>query len=334
MKRPASKTSDVLVLTNFPRFPEQWRTSSGVSGRAIMVRTAWDYFKRSREADLVIVNCDPPLTMKLAALYLLFPLRRRPILAHDVVLRIPRNWKAKLLMPLKRFLLGRVEHFTLHFKMLDGYRQHWNIDESRASYLPFKPNIRYKLDYRVGPDGDYVLCFGRSERDYDTFFEAMQRVPEIPGAIPKPDFAQFRQHTSRFTWDPSKLPPNVRILEDDGTLPSLLRIMEKAKLVALPIVKNRIAPSGIGTYLNAMLLGKCVVISEGIAASDVLTNGEALLVPPEDPAALAETIRRVWNDDDLRLRTAERGRLYSEACGGEPELRQRVLDRAVEKLLA
>jgi hypothetical protein len=34
----------------------------------------------------------------------------------------------------------------------------------------------------------------------------------------------------------------------------------------------------------------------------------------------------------LRLRTAEAGRLYAESCGGEPELRQRVLDRALEKL--
>jgi glycosyltransferase involved in cell wall biosynthesis len=80
-----------------------------------------------------------------------------------------------------------------------------------------------------------------------------------------------------------------------------------------------------------MLMEKCVVISEGPAASDVLKD-EALMVPPEDPDALANMIRRVWEDDDLRCRTARAGRRYSESCGGEPELRQRVLDRAIEKL--
>jgi len=70
-----------------------------------------------------------------------------------------------------------------------------------------------------------------------------------------------------------------------------------------------------------------------VATTDVLTHGEALLVDPEDPGALAAMIRRAWNDDALRLQTAETGRRYSESCGGEPELRQRVLDRALEKLL-
>jgi glycosyltransferase involved in cell wall biosynthesis len=81
-----------------------------------------------------------------------------------------------------------------------------------------------------------------------------------------------------------------------------------------------------------MVMGKGVIASEGVGTSDVLLNGEALLVAPEDPDALADTIRRAWEDRELRERTAEVGRQYAEACGGEPELRQRVLDRALENL--
>ena len=72
-------------------------------------------------------------------------------------------------------------------------------------------------------------------------------------------------------------------------------------------------------------------MSTGPATSDVLTE-EALMTPPEDPEALAKMIRRAWSDGELRERTAEAGKRYSESCGGEPELRQRVLDRALEKL--
>jgi glycosyltransferase involved in cell wall biosynthesis len=79
-----------------------------------------------------------------------------------------------------------------------------------------------------------------------------------------------------------------------------------------------------------MLMGKCVITTHGPTTSDVLLGGEALLVAPEDPAALAAMIRRAWDDRQLRERTAEIGRGYAEACGGEPELLQRVLDRAVE----
>jgi len=323
----------MLILTNFLRFPETWTASSGLSGRALMLKKAGQFLQHSREAGLVIINCDVELALKLSALYLLFPWRRRPILGHDIVLRRPMTAWARFVTVFKRFLLSRIDHFSLHFTNLEGYQRYWGIGPSRASYLPSKPNIRYRYDYKVGPDGEYILCFGRSERDYDSFFEAMELLPDLPGAIPPPHIAQFRRHATRFSRSLDALPKNVRVLEDDGSVLSLIHIIEKAKLVILPIVASRIAPSGIGTYLNAMLMGKCVITSHGVATTDVLTHGEALLVEPENPRALADMIQRAWSDDELRLRTAETGRLYAESCGGEPELRQRVLDRAIERLI-
>lgn len=322
----------MLILTNFLRFPAKWTTSSGVSGEALMLKKPWDFLKHSRRADLVIINCDVELTLWLSAYYLLFPWLRRPIMAHDIVLRKPMTFRARMISIVKRFLLSYVDHYSLHFTNLDGYQKHWGIGPSRASYLPSKPNIRYRYEYKVSPEGEYILCFGRSERDYDSFFLAMEQLPELPAVIPPPHIAQLRRHATRFSRSLDELPKNVRVVEDDGSVESLIGIIEKAKLVILPIVASRIAPSGIGTYLNAMLMGKCVITSHGVATTDVLTGGEALLVEPEDPEALAAMIRRAWNDNALRLRTAEAGRVYSENCGGEPELRQRVLDRAVEKL--
>jgi glycosyltransferase involved in cell wall biosynthesis len=86
--------------------------------------------------------------------------------------------------------------------------------------------------------------------------------------------------------------------------------------------------AGVGVYLNAMYLGKCVIITSGAGASDVLTD-EAVFVPPEDPRALAEAIRRVWEDEAFRRSTAEKGYRHAISLGGEPELRQRVLEAAL-----
>ncbi len=318
------------LLTNFERFPENWRAASGATGTALKVKTVGEILRNLRHADFVIINCDTGLTLKLAAAYLFLPFLRRPVLSHDLVLRRPVSLRSRLSARVKRFLLGRIDHFTLHFRILDGYQKYFGIGPDRSSYLPSKPNIRYRQEYAVGPDGDYILCFGRSERDYDSFFAAMATLP-YPAAIPQPNLAAMRTHGSRFNWSLDALPPNVQVLPDAGTDAALLRIIEKARVVVLPILGSRIAPSGISTYLNAMLMGKCVILTEGPAASDVFTD-EVILVPGEDPKALADAIRRAWEDDGLRLRTAELGRLYSEACGGEPELRQRVLDRAIEKL--
>ena len=221
----------MLILTNFDRFPEQWKTTSGVTGRAIIVKSAWDFLRLSRKCDLVLVNCDVSLTYKLSLLYFLLPFFRRPLVVNDIVLRRPLHWRSRLMAGIKQFLLCRVDHYSVHFKAFDGLVKYFGIPADRISYLPFKANIRYRYRYEADPEGDYILCFGRSERDYDTFFAAMSKLPDLPAAIPQPDFLGFTIHSSRFTWPLDALPSNVRLLEDDGSAEALIGITEKARLV-------------------------------------------------------------------------------------------------------
>lgn len=321
----------MLILTNFMRFPAKWRSSQGLEGDSLMLYSLMDFVRHSRHADLVIINCDEGLAMKLSAVYTLLPFLRRPILGHDLVLRKPQTFSTRVTLPIKRFLLSRIDHYSLHFRETGGYTGIFGIRPEIISYLPSKPNIRNRQTFKVASDGEYVLCLGWSERDYDTFFDAMEMLP-YPAAIPQPNFEKLSRNASRFTRPLGQLPANVAVLDDDLSTEAMLRIIERARLVVLPTVASRIGCSGIGTYLNAMLMGKCVITSNGPGSSDVLLHGEALLVPPEAPAALAAMIRTAWEDPDLRERTAQAGRQYSTDCGGEPELRQRVLDRAIEKL--
>jgi glycosyltransferase involved in cell wall biosynthesis len=317
----------MLVLTNCPRFPENWESETGLQGQALILHRWWEFARHARHAEFILINCDVALTFQLCALFRLLPFLRRPMVVHDLILREPRSLRHRITAPLKRFLLARVDHFIHHFRDLQGYRKYYGVGPERSSFTPFKPNFRYRQTYKVGPDGDYVLCFGRSERDYDTFFDALARLP-YPALIPPPDFSKLRQHGARFRRPISELPPNVRIAEDDGSPVAIIRMIEGARLVVMPILKSRIGPSGIGTCLNAMLLGKCVIGSEGVCASDIFTD-EVLLVPPEDPEALAVMIRRAWEDRELRERTALAGQRYAEACGGEADVHRRMFENAM-----
>src|SRR5258708_22338105 len=67
--------------------------------------------------------------------------------------------------------------------------------------------------------------------------------------------------------------------------------------------------AGIGVYIEAMALRKCVIISSGLGVGDVLTD-QAVLVPPGDPSELRSAIVRMWSDDALRAAYAERARRY------------------------
>ncbi|HVW11042.1 MAG TPA: glycosyltransferase [Bryobacteraceae bacterium] len=312
------------ILTNFDRFPDAWVSETGQSGSSETAKTLEDFLNGARRADLLMINCDVGVTLRLCAAFLMRPWRRKPIIAVDFVLRKPRTLSARISVWIKRLLLSRVDLFIHYFNDLSGYEKYYGIGRNRSLFVPFKPNIRYRFDPSSTNEGKYLLCLGRSMRDYDTFFDAVAGLP-WPAAIPAPDFPELRRNESRFTRSLDRLPPNVTLLEDNGTEESMFRILGSAKIVVLPIRKASLCASGVSTYLNAMLMRKCVVLTEGPGVSDVLT-GQALICASEDPALLASTIRKAWEDDGLRQRLEESGYRYALSLGGEPELLQRIID--------
>jgi glycosyltransferase involved in cell wall biosynthesis len=317
----------VRIVTNFARFPPAWEAANGLRGETSAAATVGEFW-RHRDKDTVwLVNCHTTLTLQLGALKMLAP-DGVSLIAVDLVLRAPIRWRDRIQLPIKRQLLARVDHFIHYFRSLDGYQRVFGISAARSSFTPFKVNLvdRYEVNSDGDGGGDYVLCLGRSMRDFDTFLDAMAQLP-YPAAITSPDAALFAQHGARFTRDLAALPANVRVLEDDGSDESLMRIVRNAKMVVLPILKTSMVASGISTALNTMILGKCVIGSEGPGMSDVFDGGEVLVAPPEDAGALAEVIRRAWEDDALRLQTAAKGFQYARRAGGEPELHQRIIDQ-------
>jgi glycosyltransferase involved in cell wall biosynthesis len=118
------------------------------------------------------------------------------------------------------------------------------------------------------------------------------------------------------------------VIQNDGTQKDCARILEGAKIVAVPIRADNICSSSIGTYLNAMYFGKPCVLTSGPGVSDVLTD-QALIVPPGDARKLREAIQVLLTDDKFRSDLAGRGRRYAESLGGVEELGSRVRDEVM-----
>ena len=319
----------MIILTNFARFPLRWRAADGTAGESRIFASADEFLNAAGQQPeaILLTNCDPALTFRLAR-RLWF--RKRPALvAVDLVLRRPRSLRGGLLISWKRLLLRRVDHFIHYFSDVRGYEKTFGIGPDRSSFIPFKANL-YDRDVQIESwEGEYVLCAGRTLRDYDSFFDAMESLP-YPAVISRPNFELMREHGARFSRRLEDLPNNVRVVDDDGSDQAMANLLRGAKMVVVPILRESMAASGCSTCLNAMLFAKPVIGTEGPGFSDIFHNGEVLCVPPEDAAALREAIRRMWEDVELRDRIAAAGHQYGLMAGGEQQLFQRVIDRVVE----
>jgi glycosyltransferase involved in cell wall biosynthesis len=156
-------------------------------------------------------------------------------------------------------------------------------------------------------DGRTVLTVGKDlARDYGTFIEAVR-----PLAVD----ATVVAHPRNLAED--QLSSNV-MLRSGLSFPELRELYSRAACVVLPQRSEDYVygseGGGLTALLEAMAMGRPIVASNRAILHDYVADGvEALLVPPEDPAALRAAIERVLGDPELSrsLGSAARARVES-----------------------
>src|SRR6266700_4191467 len=209
----------MYIVTDFPRFPKEWRTShtQGKASTVLAGASIRDIFKIIPEihrADLILIH-DGSNILWLVLLFWIMPFLKKPIISIDLLLQKPNTAKQKCGAWAKRIVLRRVDHFIHYFQTLDGYEKYYGISPGRSSYVPFKANLfgnPMVEQFSSKEKEEFVYVAGWSLRDYDTFFEAISQLG-YPAAIPQPNFERLREHGSRFNWPLNKLPPNLTLLD-------------------------------------------------------------------------------------------------------------------------
>jgi glycosyltransferase involved in cell wall biosynthesis len=182
------------------------------------------------------------------------------------------------------------------------------LDPARVVTMPIPVDTEFfqPRGDRAGA-GHAVLTVGKDlARDYGTFIEAVR-----PLAVDATIVAHPRN------LDRHQLSPNVTA-RVGVTFPELRELYAGAACVVLPQRGEDYVygseGGGLTALLEAMAMGRPIVASDRAILHDYVTDGvEALLVPPEDPAALRAAIERVLGDPELArsLGSAARARVES-----------------------
>ena len=159
----------------------------------------------------------------------------------------------------------------------------------------------------AAPADPPVLAVGKDlSRDYATLVAALQ-----PLGV-RAHIAGYRRNVTGLD-----LPP--AITQGDMPIAALRDAYARAGCVVVPQFKDGYTygseGGGLTALLEAMAMGRPLVVSDRGIMRDYVRDGiEALVVPPEDPAALREAVARVLGDPELaaRLGAAARRRVESE----------------------
>lgn len=308
LKRLNMVTSKGFQIECYPYSPE---------GRIPTLRT----FIRSFGCDFILLNGCLPGALKLALCKWLIPFNPCKLVVFDILLSTPRGLKGHLKAVVFKFLFKKIDAVFLLYRNTSGLQRCYGIAPEKFRYVPFKINQYELVQQQTPTDGGYIFCGGKTRRDFDTFFEAVRDLP-YPVKVVTTSNDDIAPHGSHL--DEAAAPPNVEIVRLDGAPRPFIEYMAGARLVVMPI-KPEICGAGIGVYLMAMALKKCVVLSAGPGAEDVLTENQAIIVPPQDSVALRESIKKAYTDSKYRQFYEDNGYRYAMGLQGEDRLMESLV---------
>ena len=278
-------------------------------------------FLISFKYDYILFNFAGPDLLILGLFKLLVPFNRCKLVSLDLLLTLPVSLRDRLLCIIKALIFKKVYRFLVYTKNTDGYQRYFRIKPDKFLYVPYKVNALELINKAKVIDGKYVFCGGKSRRDFKTLFNAVRDLPFKVKIVTVVN-TDLAKHGSYL--DDNNIPENVEIIRHDGSVGLFVEYMANARLVVLPIKKDCITQGGIAVYLMAMALRKCVIISSGPGADDILTENQAIIIPPGDPIALRDAIQKAFTDGTYRKSIAENGYLYASKLGGTDRLRVSV----------
>lgn len=321
LKRYAPGEMSVMV-------ERQWRAGS-------LFRSRFSLLRRALSADAVLLNNPGPSEMAVAILLKLLARGALDLYFYDVLLAPQepglRGWAKSTVRRAASRLTRRI--FMVHLDF-PTYARELGIPSERMQWIGFKCNNFERVEHVPQPslDGDYVLACGQSYRDYPTFLAAMARV-NLPGLVVLPPGSGLSVHGSWF--GEGAVPPNVRVEQHRGDRTSWDRFLAKARLVVLPLRGDTIQPAGISVCLEAMALGKPIVISESpLTRGGMFGPPVACTVPSGDPQALARAIDRLWHERETRAELARAGSELAMRLGGEERMARDLAQAILEDTVA
>src|SRR3954451_4384085 len=152
--------------------------------------------------------------------------------------------------------------------------------------------------------GGGVFAGGDSMRDYGPLIEAAAALDaDVTIAVTRSPRGRRRRAGRNVHLGPV---PHARFLE----------LMRASDAVVVPLYEGIERSAGQQTYLNAMAMGKVVVVTDSPGARDYVEDGvTGLIVPPGDAGALARALQTAldpaWRPDAERM--GERARAVARA---------------------
>ncbi len=259
---------------------------------------AWVCFQRRHHYRLILTDGEQ-IGIPLA--FFLNGLRRRAL--HHIMI------SHRLSIPKKMFFFDRfqiqrvIDRFIVYSTWQKRFIEaRWGLPAERVFWTPFQVDGSFFSPGNISRQpGPMIGAAGLEYRDYPTLLAALEPL-QVPTTI-----AAASPWSKRLSsLDSRSVPDWVTVCRLD--LHELRELYARVRFVVLPLYEVSFQ-AGVTTLLEAMAMGKAVIVSRTQGQTDVVVDGETgLYVPPGDVMALRKAIAYLWEHPQEAIRMGARGR--------------------------
>lgn len=173
-----------------------------------------------------------------------------------------------------------IDHYIVYSsEALDVFPRMFGIDPAKvrlALYFYSFSDQELALA-RPASEGEHVFAGGNTHRDYDPVIEAARAFPDETFVL-----------ATNLLDDRTDLPANIRAGAVDHA--EFVDLMARSKVVLIPVRRDLDRSNSQQTYLNAMMMGKPVVISDVFGVRDHAINGESITIVDGSAGSYVDSI--------------------------------------------
>ena len=182
----------------------------------------------------------------------------------------------------------------------ERYARAYGIDRKKFAFVPHHHTLKH-YQWDSGDDG-YIFTGGNADRDFAPFFDAVRGL-DLPCVL-----ATNRPKLLRDL----DVPGNVRVVSVSPA--EFRRLMARSRIVVMPMRATLLHAGAQQSILNAMLMGKPVILTDPEGGADYIDSGRTgILVPYGDPSRLRDGICHLWERPEEAAAMGARAQIAASA---------------------
>ena len=243
--------------------------------------------------DAIVLGGNSKQDISYLILQRLFPFRKRPIVKTECLWFESSPAKQLVKVHLFKWLDRLIDRYIVYARReIVDYAKAFRLPQSKFVFISYHTTV--DLDKVTIEHGDYLFSGGNFARDYSTLAKAVKGLDlQVIIACNKLD-----------TIKGIKFPDNVTVV-DVG--PQRFRqLMARSGINVVALAPGLLHSGGQQTFLNAMAMGKPVIVTDPEGAQDYIEDGvDGILVPPSDSGKLRSAILKIHNSPNFAMRLGQ-----------------------------